>query len=342
MAITLKDISRQAGVHVATVSKVLNNTYRNARITDECARKVQKVAAQLGYLPHAGARAMVQRHFGCIALLLSRERTWSILPDQLLSGIQHSLNELGLNLLISSLPDDKLTSDEYVPRILREASSDGLLINYNANIPQRMLDLIHAHHLPAVWINSKQEHNTVYPDDFKAAYDTANHLLSLGHRHIVWVDFNSPTDDSPCHYSQRDRQAGYAKAMSQAGLTPQRIGDRHLLGHFQTVAAVAAALTVPDPPTAMLCYDTESARSAYMAARLTGLEVPRQLSMAVFCDRRVETMDMKFATVCLPEFQLGQAAVALLLRRIANPEPDQPAQSMPFDFRPGQSIAPPL
>ena len=67
-----------------------------------------------------------------------------------------------------------------MPRLLTEACSDGLLIDYTHAIPPALLALIERHRIPAVWINSRQPLDCVRPDDEAAGYDATRRLLERG------------------------------------------------------------------------------------------------------------------------------------------------------------------
>ena len=65
--------------------------------------------------------------------------------------------------------------------------ADGMIVNYTHEIPQAMLDLVHAHHAPAVWINVKLAKDCVFPDDVNAARSVTEELIQLGHRRIAFA-----------------------------------------------------------------------------------------------------------------------------------------------------------
>jgi LacI family transcriptional regulator len=336
---TIADIAKLAGVSDVTVSRILNGKadYRRPTFAKRAA-KIHELAREMGYRPNASAMAVRSGRFGTVALLLSADRTWSMLPDQLLAGIRAGLTERDLHLLVEAMSDDVLTSEAVVPKLLRELTCDGLLINYNTNIPPEMLRLIDSYNLPSIWINSKQPHDCVYPDDYQAGATITRHLLSMGHRRIVFGDFNSPTDRVG-HYSQTDRFAGYASIMRDAGLPPRRVGDRYALGAGRIVDVFMETLREDTRPTAFVCYGPEDASAAFMAARLLSLSVPQDLSLACFMERTHELLGMRFATMILPESAVGREAVRMLMTKIKHPEHRQACVAVPFELDPGKSLA---
>jgi len=133
MATTLKVIAEAAGVSIPVVSQVLNS--KGQRFRPETRRRVRQAAERLGYRPNNSARAMATGRLGCAALVLSTQGYRSTLPAELLRGIDEELARHNMHLTIARLPDEKLTREGYVPKILREWLSDGLLINYTSDIP---------------------------------------------------------------------------------------------------------------------------------------------------------------------------------------------------------------
>lgn len=296
----------------------------------------------MGYRPHAAARAMRTGRYGCVALLLSTYAGYSILSRYLLSGIESVLAEHNMHLTLASLPDDKLTSEAHVPKILRECSSDGMLINYNARTPQRMIDLIEQHQLPSVWVNFRHTANCVHPDDFAGFYNQTRRLLEMGHRRIAYADYTTGERQVPWHYSSVDRPGGYRLAMEEAGLQPRLLGPAEgaLLG-LQRLEYSRAWMAQPDRPTAVLTYGVSDARSIFVAATAAGLRVPGDLSLVCAADAPPNDMGPVFTTLVVPEQAEGAEATRMLLKRLAEPTVQLPAVAVPLGFVAGATVAPP-
>lgn len=264
------------------------------------------------YFVNGAARAMRSGQFNCISLLQSTCYTWSMLPNQLMGGIQKELAEHGKHLLLSELPDEKLVNEGFVPKILTELFADGLLVNYNTSIPQKMIRLIMDHHIPSVWINSKQKENCVHPDDYDGGIQAAEYLLKLGHHRIAFAGYTGEK-----HYSAKDRFEGYSKVMIEAGLKTQLFEknlDLHDVGEFSI-----EMLSQKKRPTAVICYTEKEFLGMQYAANKLGLKLPEDLSLVVFNPVPLELIGMFATTVVLPEEEIGRTAVKLLLKLIEDP-----------------------
>lgn len=341
--ITLRDIATKTQLSLPTVSHILNPTGRRAHLfRADTQAEVRRVAAELGYRPNAAARSTATGRFQCVTLLLSTHSSRSLLPQGLLESIGEALAARGYRLMLAWLDDGRLTDDTYVPDILRQLSSDGLLVNYNAHIPTHMEELVEACRLPAVWINSRHPANCVHPDDRDAAERLTRLLLDQGHRRIAFVDYTYGTVAGSRHYSNPDRREGYAAAMRTAGRTPRFIESEGNIPAQARIAFTAKWLLAPNRPTAVVTYTGHELAAVLATADRRGLVLPRDLSVASFHDAPLRHFDLDVATALLPESAIGSRSVGLLLDQLAGiPSAATTPQAIPFDLHVGASIVAP-
>jgi LacI family transcriptional regulator len=223
-----------------------------------------------------------------------------------------------------------------VPRILREWSVDGLLINYIAGIPDKMIELIGRYQIPSVWLNAKLESDCVYPDDFEAAVRACKYLQKLGHRRIAYVDYWNAD-----HYSVADRRNGYLRAMRSARLQPQLLRNEREVPESEWLDLSCEWLRLPDRPTAVIAYEADRALPVFCAALKLGLNVPGDLSILSFHDRGVGVVGMPLTTMEIPMVQTGAAAVEMVNEKIRNPGLSLPARAIKANLLEGTSCAPP-
>lgn len=311
MPTTLRDIARQSGVSVQTASQILSDSGGPFRA--ETRERVLKAAQDLDYRPNAAARATRSGRSGSVALLLSSETNNSILPRELLEGIQDALIERHLNLVIARIPDEALQDEDRVPRIVKEWSVDGLLINYNANIPQELTRVISHHHIPAIWINVQHEADCVYPDDERGGREATEKLLELGHKSIAFVDFVI----SP-HFSAVARLKGYEAAMHTADLPVRIIREHPHLNNF--LDGNAAFLLDSDSPSAIVAYDSSTLRTLLFLATVHRIAVPEMLSVVGFALNQMEVHSLQADIMQLPEREIGRNAVQMLAKKIIFPD----------------------
>ena len=332
--VSLKDIAEHLGVTKMTVSAALRGT---GRIGEETRRQVIKAAMELGYRPNTAARSIRSGRFNCLSLLLSFSSSQGYLPPTMLSGIRTALDRHGLYLVLSQLPDEKLVDETYVPTILRHAVSDGLLIKYDVLIPPRMMELLHRSMIPSIWINSKHAADCIYADEIDAGRQATEHLLALGHRRIAYVAYSGGT-----HYSVTDRYEGYRQAMGRAGLEPRWV-DRSSVGlpRKERAAAIQRWLERSDHPTAVLVTSDTTMNILLLTAARMGLEIPRDLSIVAFGDAQVDALGIPTTSQIMPNSQVGEDAVEMLLKKIDDPSKDLPPRAIPGHLQSGGTSAPP-
>lgn len=334
---TIDDIATQAGVSPKTVSNVLSGRLRATR-RDAVARaeRIRRVAAELNYRPNAAARAMSTGRFNAVAMLHGANVGKRFMPERLAAGLHEAAHQHGQHLLSATLPDSSLTDEEAMPAILQQLAVDGLLIDYIHDAPAGMIDLIHTHQLPAIWINHKRDHDCVYPDEVWPGRTMVQELAKLGHRKIAYV---SRRNDA--HYSVSDRETGYRHAMRDAGLTPRILPMRKSLPEDELAGEWARLLATGDLPTAIVCYGQSEAASLVYAAARAGISVPEQVSVACVAANFVTSPGISIAAARQFFSEVGRVALARLMRKIEDPAMDLDPVAIEGTWHPGATVAPP-
>jgi len=337
MPVTLKDISHAAGVSIPTVSLILNGKGDQYNVNTR--KRVLKTAKELGYRPNAGALAMRRGRFNTIAILQTADYEKNQLPGPTLGGIRSTLEPKDMHVMLAALPDEKLTSKAYVPKILREWMTDGLLINYTHGFPERMIELIDEFRIPSIWINTKQKHDCAYPDDLAGGVMATEYLLALGHRDIAYMDVSHASDKlEEAHYSARDRLAGYEQAMKAAGAKPRVILGDAGGSSANRLPMLTALLGRGDRPRAILAYG-HSISIAYAAARC-GVRIPEELSFVSFDAKQRSDLGLPITTAEVPCMEVGCAAAKMLLDKIDRVDRKLPAKVLGFRMAEGRTVAP--
>jgi len=167
-----------------------------------------------------------------------------------------TLEKHDLIMALQRCSTEELNDAQYVPAILRESDSDGLLVNVNHHLGLSFRALLNHHHVPEIGLNIDDPTDSVFTDDRHAAHTLTTHLLGLGYTRIcyVGVGLNPNTD----HYSRRDRLRGFHDAMNAAALHTESIlvpnpAVVRLTDQVDELLASAA------PPEAWLSYSTHEA-----------------------------------------------------------------------------------
>lgn len=329
-------IARMLGISQVTVHRALAG---HPQVSPSTRQRVQELANRLGYRPNGAARAMRGR-FDAVTLVLSTVGHRSSLFAPQLQGILAGLGPCGYHLNVAAFDDQELTDPALVPKLLREHLADGLLVNYSAQVPAAMLELMRASGLPAVWMNSKTMPGSVHPDDQGGAASATRQLLALGHRRIAYLDLEHEIGDD-YHYSVLDRWQGYALTMQEAGL-PSRLLGGQKFPLRERLAAAVAWLSGPERPTAVISYHDGEAMLMQTAAMKCGLRIPQDLSLIALGEHGYLFVGHADLTRWVAPFQeLGRRAAVLLVERLRDGTPPGSAVALPFSLHPGETVAPP-
>jgi LacI family transcriptional regulator len=319
MATTMKDIARQAGVDVSTVSLAINN---DPRIRPETRAKIVTIAAQLGYRKNHLARGLRSgKSYTIGAVVAYGTAFWS----EVLAGAQSVLAEREYHLLLDYAPDLSRRQDMQI-EALKSKRVDGLLIappdTESSEVEETLLPVyqdLREEGIPFVFVDRflpNMEADIVSANNRQGAKDAVRHLRSLGHRKIAYI--YSP---HRMNTAQRERLIGYQEAMSEFGTTPlawearQRHEERSEEGLEATVELLHSA--EGHDVTAILAATDSTAMGVLRALHDAGKDVPKQVAVIGFGGAfTARYLQPPLTTVALPMREIGAQAAKLLLKRI--------------------------
>jgi LacI family transcriptional regulator len=260
-------------------------------------------------------------------------------------GITRALQKHDFHLCISEAPDGAQEAAEALPKVVRDLSADGLLINMIADIPDSFIEMVRSLNTPAIWMNSKQAADCAHPDDFRAGQMATKHLLEFGHRDIVYVNTGA-FDEPRQHYSARDRRDGYQAAMRAANLEGEWFSLPPMPGTWEQIAAdnrvqSAREFLQARRPTAIVAYGMDVALPLLYAAQQMGWQVPQDLSIVVFREDPDPMIGIPFTTVCVSMWMVGGVAAEMLVEKINHPRQSLPTRTTEPYLFPGATCAAP-
>jgi len=330
--VRLVDVADRAGVTKSVASRVLNgDPTLSAR--EETRRRVRRAAQELGYQPHAGARALAGARTKALALLIPdlTNPTYS----RIMRGAVERARQHGyVVLLAEDTPDQQ--ADEAFAGLVGEGRVDGLLIA-SARPGHPLLAPGALDGVPHVFTNRAVAGSgrNITMDEAAASAAAVDHLVATGHRHIGHVA--GPPDLAP----SRARAGGFRAAVRRhPGLTA------HLAhGEFsESGGARAAAELVARHPglTALYASTLSQAVGVLHALHERDLAVPGRVSVITYDDMPLaDYLDPPLSTVAMPLQELGACAVDALLDQLTGGAPtDILVPDRPAIVR-RRSVAPP-
>jgi LacI family transcriptional regulator len=331
---TIKTIAEKCGVSVPTVSQVLNNT---GKISQKTRARVLAVCQRLGYRPKLSAKVMRTGRFGTYTFLISNKKHASNFPMPLFEGINEEISSRGLLLNVVRTNVEKLFDEKSVPKFLSEWSSDGLLVNL-VNIPKETVELIRKYRIPSIWLNAKQDFDSIYPDDFSGSGIAVEYLKTLGHTRIAYADYTHRHPDKNGHYSSRDRWGGYESAMKKSKLQPVYLGIKNNIPRGERIEFTNSWFSRKDRPTAVICYGTSTAYPIMIAVlKSKNIRIPEDLSLISF--EGDDATGIRITGLSYDYFETGKKSVDMLARKIESPNKRIESLAMPYSLVAGSTTA---
>lgn len=307
MTVTIYDVAREAGVSMATVSRVVNN---NPNVKPQTRKKVFEAIERLGYRPNAVARGLASKKTTTVGV---------VIPDisnanfaEVARGIEDIANMYHYNIILCNA-DKKKEKEIRVINTLLEKQVDGLLF-MGGTVTDEHIQAFQTAHVPIVLCGTtdeKEQMPAVDIDHEGAAFDAVKLLIEKGHRRIGMI---SGTLQDPNNGFARYQ--GYKKALEEAGIPFAEELVR--IGNYRYESGVEAMnyfLGLAERPTAIFAATDEMAIGAIHAIQDEGKIVPDDISVISVDNSRMASMVRPLlTTVAQPMYDIGAVSMRLLTK----------------------------
>src|SRR5215471_14103989 len=306
MPVTIKDVARESGVNVSTVSRALNGEYG---VHAETRELVMAVAQRLHYRPNRVARGLVTGKSHTLGLVVSDIR--NMFFSEVARGAEDAAYRAGYDLVLCNSDLDAEKQMRYV-QSLAEKRVDGILMNSVASLSKKQQDQLAGMGLPVVLLNrtaTRNSFSTVCADNEAGGALAAEYLLKLGHRRIAHLT-------GPRHHgNMTERARGFVRALQSARkpLTPVVI---HGKNNFAGGSDLAQKLLDQHPEVTAIFVASDTMAFGVMRALIdAGRKIPQDVSVIGFDNIELSSIvHPPLTTIHQPKYEIGQAAVEILLR----------------------------
>jgi LacI family transcriptional regulator len=307
---TIYDIAKKAGVSIATVSRVFNNS---AKVSDKARKKVLSVADKMGYHPQAFAQGLASRKNNTVMVVVPVISNYFFM--EVLGGIQDKLSELNYELSIFNISPNK-DVQEQVEHVLKRRWAEGYLF-ISIHLEERKWERLQKYNVPITLIDEHYSgFDSVSVDNAQGAYRAAKKLFNQGYERVAML--SALATSKPI----RDRLVGYKKALSEFDLPFEKelvvTGDSMNRDGFTERAgyeAMKKILTMESMPDACFCASDIQAVGAMKAMQDSGKNIPiigyDDIELAEY---------MGLSTIRQPMRDMGFFATQNLIDRMNNPE----------------------
>ena len=305
---TIKDVARQAGVSVSTVSHVLNKT---RFVSEEGRERVEQAIRALGYVPSAVARSLKSNTTRTLGMLIPNCSNPYF--AEIVRSVEDHCFGAGYNLILCNTDDEPNRQSVYL-QVMAERRVDGLII-VSTSSDGSLSDQLRGLSLPVVLVDREMPElrcDLVETAHLQGGRLATEHLLGLGHREIACIG------GPPGLLPSEQRIEGWRQALAEAGRAPAE----HRLWHggFTSQGGYEAMRRLlqgsPEVSAVFVCNDLMGI-GALRAAHEARLPVPQALSLVGFDDiELVRFTSPPLTSVAQPKKRIGTLAVDLLLERI--------------------------
>ena len=311
MASTMKDLARETGLGLATLSKYFNG----GNVREKNRRLIEAAVKKLHYVPNEVARSLKTRQTRVIGVIIPELSNAFI--TSIISSMEDVLRRHDYAVIVCDCRSDPKREKEAVEFLIHRRV-DGL-INMATDPTGAHLKAALEANIPILLVDRliktlRNKVSAVIIDNEFASSQAVSKLLDLGHRKIGLVL------GSPRLYTTETRLAGYLNALRDAGVEPDeryiRYGDYTMDGGYQ---AVQELIGLEDPPTALFITNFEMMLGGMLALQHNGIEIPRDLSVIGF--DKLELFGGIFPDLTLvrqPQTSIGQECANLMLETLSS------------------------
>lgn len=314
--ITIKDVAREAGVSVGSVSRVLNGL----SVSERLQHKVLAAIGKLGYEPNGLAQSMRTQSTGAIGCLVPDIS--NPLYAAIVNAIDLRLRREGYMLLLASGADKGMSELDALAQFKRRRV-DGLIMSPGSETNPQLLDALERFGAPIVILDRDLPRNfPAIKTDYRAGVQAATrYLIDLGHRRIALL---TPLADL---WPGRERIQGFHAAYAEAGLNPSDAIVRPQATSLNAASDVAQLLEGDEAPTALIVLGTRILAGTLRVVRERNIQIPRDLSIISVGDIEWTAVHNPAITVLRWDVEeIARAVASLLLLQLKKPSSPLPQQ----------------
>ena len=313
---TIREVAKQAGVSIKTVSRMLSG---HEGVRDETRRRIQEVMDGMEYYPSAAARSLRGQGTGLIALITDHLTTT---PDsfEIVKGVQSACDKHGKLLLIGET-SGQLDAFERLVTEFRRQRPEAVIRAVNAHGEVKVTQTFST--CPLVLVNcfeSEARYATILPDDQGGALEATRLVIQRGHRRVAHLGLPSDMIATQLRLegylaAHRELQLPIDDQLIHVGASLPELDEFRILPQI-----IKTLLEMPDPPTVLMCGNDKMAMRALMILNQLGHRVPDDISLVGYDDYHLisENLIPQLSTVSLPYFEMGVRATEMAITKASH------------------------
>ncbi|MCS0789065.1 LacI family DNA-binding transcriptional regulator [Cytobacillus firmus] len=304
----IQQVAKQAGVSVATVSRVLNG---QKTVSGKTRMKVEEAIKKLNYEPSMLGRNLRNSESRLLLILIPTISNPFYL--EIIKGIEQVAISQNYNILLCETDSNPERENIYFD-LVRKKMADGI-ISMDPAVNGKTLKKLAENY--AIIQCSEYEEGSGIPyvtiDNEEASYRAVKHLVQIGHKKIALIN-----SDEKYLYA-RQRKMGYKRALEENGiaLKPEYIIPTQHLGFENGQQAMKKVLNLEERPTAVFAVSDLLAIGALKEINASGLHVPSDMAVVGFDKIDFSNMtNPTLTTIAQPMHKMGTVAAKMLIDKI--------------------------
>ncbi|WAW14326.1 LacI family DNA-binding transcriptional regulator [Peptostreptococcus equinus] len=331
--ITIKDVAREAGVSISTVSRVINDS---KPVTNEVKQRVLDIIKETGYVPNPLARSLVTKKSQLIGVIVPE--VTDTFSAEILNGIEEISKMYDYDILLANTYSEKEAELKNI-NLLRAKQVEGIVM-ICWDIDQEVVNVLENSGIPAVFISKTSRDIDIYnvsTQNYPAAKEMTKYLIDKGHKKIALMltgNENAELAD--------ERLEGYKSALKEnkikfdSSIVKTMSGTTYEAGYASTKELLSESKEIPH---AIFASSDEVAIGVINACFDLGYKVPEDISVAGFNDVKLAKIYRpKLTTVYQPLFDIGAVAIRMIIKMVKGEEIEDKKVTLPFKIVERESV----
>lgn len=309
MSVTIKDVAKEAGVSVATVSRVLNGS---SNVSESAAKNVRNTIERLNYSPNSLGRNL--RKCETHRILVIQPSSEHSLYAKMIAGIEETAALYGYDI-ITAISNNKPETEKRHLNMLYNRTVDGAILLGTVLDCDDLNELTKNYNIALCGESvTGADVLTVVVDDEKGGYTAAKALIDKGHTRIAMISAGDSAESS------HDREKGFRQALEDSGI---EIREEYVYSgdyEYENAAdALRCFMSLDEVPTAVFAVSDNLAAGVIREAANMGITVGKDLAVIGFdnitwCERFVPSI----SSIAQPCAEMGRLVAEKLLDNIKN------------------------
>lgn len=312
---TIKDIAKEAGVSMMTVSRTFNNP--NA-VKEEVRERIHQIAKELNYVPNQAAKSLATNRTGIIQIVTHID-TDNLYFSMLFTGAAHLLSDHGLSIMIAHNQKNDYQHDGVIYMGLGEGDDRKLLRQ-----EKKPFVLFGKSNLPIDWVDL---------DNIDGVYQVTKHLIDHGHTNIGFIGIDQNEAFT------KERYEGFRKAMEDHYLSLDEQAIFFVEHSIEGVKSIGHEALACEAISAFVCESDVLAYGLIDYCKENGVSVPDDISVVGFDGFQFHQLsNPHITTVSQPVYRIGVELGKALVKRMENPDLDKQEVLIRTEFVEGESV----